>query len=360
MNNNNSRMNRYHNNNNNNVKKGNHTKKKLKKKRIIVLSILLIFFFLIGAGGFYVINTLGKLKTTKISKSNEDLGISEELVKKLDESGKDDKILNIALFGTDERSDKERGRSDAIMILTVDKEHNKLKISSIMRDSYVNIDGHGKDKLNHAYAFGGPQLAIKTLNQNYNMNIKDYASVNFYHLQDIIDAVGGIEVDIKKNEIGPVNSMMTELAQMGKYDPPFLKGAGVQTLNGKQALAYARTRHVGNGDFDRTERQRTVITALFDKIKSAGITKYPTIINKLLPMVETSLSKPSILKLGTDVLNAGISNMEQERFPVDGYYKDGGQMINGIWYLPFDRDATIQHLHKYIFDDIKPTPKKSN
>lgn len=354
----NTRMDKYHNNNNKRSKVSKKNKKKKKIRTIILTSLIFIFLFIIGASGFYVYNLLGKMKGDKISDNNEDLGISKDLTDKLGKSGKEKDIINIALFGTDERDKTEKGRSDAIMILTVDKEHNKLKLTSLMRDSYVKIDGHGKDKLNHAYAYGGPQLAIKTINQNFNLNIRDYATVNFYHMQDIIDALGGVDIDIKKDEIEPVNAMMNELAFAGKYKPPYLKSAGKQSLNGRQALAYARTRYVGNGDFDRTERQRIILNALFEKVKSAGISKYPSLINTLLPMVETSLSQAEILKLGTSVLTSGLSNLEQQRFPVDGYYKDGGQMINDTWYLPFDEKATVSQIHDYIFEDIKPTPKK--
>ena len=362
-----SRMEKYHDKNNKPVKnrstKGKPRKSKKPKKRskaskIILTSLLLVFLFILGVSFFYIFNILNGIKGQKISDNHDDLGINKELVQQLQESGKNKNITNIALFGTDERDSSEKGRSDAVMVLTIDTEHNKLKLSSLMRDSYVDIDGHGKDKLNHAYAFGGPQLAIKTINKNFNLNITDYATVNFYHLQDIIDVIGGIEIDVKKEEIEEVNKMMNELAFLGKYKPPFIKNPGLQTLNGKQALAYTRTRNIGNGDFDRAARQRTVLNALFNKVTSAGVTKYPAIINSVLPMVETSLSKAEILKIGTDVLTSGLKDLEQERFPVDGYFKDGGQTINGVWYLVYDIKQTSKQMYDYIFNDIKPQPKK--
>ncbi|MBB6698281.1 LCP family protein [Clostridium algidicarnis] len=333
-------------------------KKKKSKKRRVLLIICFILLFIIGVGVFYISDLSSKVNTKVISKNLKDLGINEDLQSNLKGKGKDD-IINIAFFGTDQRDKNEIGRSDAIMILTVDKDTKKIKLSSIMRDCYVKIDGHGKDKLNHAYAFGGPELSIKTLNQNFNLNIKDYASVNFSHLQDIVDAMGGVEVDITKEELQSINGMMNELADIDNYEPPYLSSPGKQTLNGKQALAYSRTRYIGNGDFDRADRQRTIINALFEKIKKAGVLKYPSIVNTLLPLVETSMESSEILKLGTDMLSAGIGNLEQERFPVDGYYKDGGEMIKGVWYLPFDSEATIKQMQDYIFNDKKPEPKKN-
>ncbi|MBS4536641.1 LCP family protein [Clostridium sp. D2Q-14] len=306
----------------------------MSKKKLILLGILAIFMgFLIG-GGFFVVSTMNKLDRESISTSNEDLGIDEDLEKELNEKNSD--VKNIALFGIDqEEESKERGRSDAIMILTVDDKHNKLKLSSIMRDSYVNIDGKGQDKINHAYAYGGPELAIKTINQNFNLNIKDYATVNFSTLPKIIDVVGGIEIDIKDYEVSRAG----------------VSNAGLQTLNGEQALKYSRIRYAGNGDFERTERQRTVLMSLFDKVKSRSLSSNITLANEILPMVKTNLSNSKIIGIGTDVLTNGSIVLETERFPKDGYHDD--QKIDGVYYLAFDEEATIQQMHDYIFEDKK-------
>ncbi len=333
-------------------------KRRRNKKRKILITIFFVLLLTVGIGIFYIFDLFSKVNTKNISKDLKDLGINENLQMDLKDKGKDD-IINIAFFGTDQRNENEVGRSDAIMILTIDKDTKKVKLSSIMRDSYVKIDGHGKDKLNHAYAFGGPELSIKTLNQTFNLNIKDYVSVNFSHLQEIVDAMGGVNVDVSKAELQAINGMMNELAGIENYTPPYLTSAGTQTLNGKQALAYTRTRYIGNGDFDRADRQRIIINALFEKIKKAGVIKYPSIVNKLLPLVETSMESGEILKLGTDMLGTGIGNLEQERFPVDGYFKDGGEMIKGVWYLPFDEAATKKQIQDYIFHDKKPEPKKN-
>ncbi|MDZ7548740.1 LCP family protein, partial [Clostridium perfringens] len=136
------------------------------------------------------------------------------------------------------------GRSDSIMILTLDSVHNKLKLTSIMRDSYVNIPGRGLDKINHAYAFGGPELAVRTLNENFDLNIKEFMAVDFTSLPTIIDKLGGVTINIIPEEISHI---------------PGITSAGNQVLNGKQALAYSRIRYASGGDYKRTERQRTVV-----------------------------------------------------------------------------------------------------
>ena len=165
-----------------------------KGKKITIWILGVILVVILGAVGgvyFYGNYLFNKLEKVEIDKDN--IGITEEVEEKLSQYS--DSIINIALFGVD-AVDGEAGRSDSIMIATIDTVHKKLKLTSIMRDSYVAIDGHGNDKINHAYAFGGPQLAIKTLNENFDLNIEDFAVVNFETLPKIIDKLGGIELDI--------------------------------------------------------------------------------------------------------------------------------------------------------------------
>jgi polyisoprenyl-teichoic acid--peptidoglycan teichoic acid transferase len=333
---------------------GRRKKKMDKKLKITLLVFTLILLFGLGAGGFYLSTIYNKLNIEKISKNPEELGINKDLEQKLQESGKSN-IINIALFGLDQRSVKERGRSDSIMILTIDKVHKKIKLSSIMRDSYVNIDGRGKDKITHAYAFGGPQLAVKTLNENFNLNIKDYVTVNFFGMTKIVDAMGGVTIDVKPSEVAVANNYVKNIAKLENVDPPLIDGPGKQRLNGIQAVAYSRNRYTGNGDYERTDRQRRVLAALMEKVKTLGVTKYPTVVSELLPYVLTNMSSVDIVKMGTDVLTSGTTNIDQERFPIDGYCK--GEKIKGIYYLTFDEAATKEQLYNFIFEDIKPTSK---
>ena len=301
-----------------------------------------IFILAVGGGYFYVTNILDKIENINLDESK--LGINDELSKKYG------KVQNIALFGVD-ATDGGHGRSDSTMILTIDREHEKLKITSLMRDSYVTIDGHGNDKLNHAYAFGGPELAIKTINQNFGLNIKDFATVNFSSLPKIIDTLGGINIDIDNEELKYINKYINELNRLNKTNAPNIKTqTGIQKLNGTQALAYCRIRYTSGGDYKRTERHREVLEKLFEEIKGVAIAKYPTILNDLMPMVKTSLSTNEILNLGTNMVNMGKS-LEQDRFPKDSDAKSA--MINGVYYLQFDKEATKDKLHKWIFEDIK-------
>jgi polyisoprenyl-teichoic acid--peptidoglycan teichoic acid transferase len=334
---------------------GKHKSNKKKRKKIIIISTFLIFLAVISVavGSFYA--ELSKIKTTELTKDNSALGISDEAQQKIQQEDPNNEIINIALFGVDRRTQSEASRSDSIMIATIDKKHKKIKISSIMRDSYVNVPGHGKTKLTHAYAYGGAQLAIRTLNENFKLNIKDYVTVDFFSLEKIINALGGVRIEVKNEEISSMNFYINEMSGLENVTPKYIAKAGTLDLNGMQAVAYTRVRYTANGDFERTERQRTILTALFNKVQQAGVSKYPSLVTTLLPYVETSLQSLDLISMGTSVLTSGTKTLEQSRFPLDNYGK--GQTINGVWYLVFDIKTTSDQLHKYIYEDIKPEAK---
>lgn len=325
---------------------------KIKLWMKILLSVFVITLLVVGGTFSYTFYQLSKIKTTKILKTNEALGIKPEISVTKEE---DKVITNIALFGLDRRDVSEPGRSDSIMILSIDEKHKKIKMSSIMRDTYVKVNGHGETKINHAYAYGGPQLAIRTLNENFDLNIKDYVTVDFFELGKLIDAIGGVIIDVKQDEVSLINGNMVEVANIEKKAISQITKPGPQTLNGLQAVAYSRIRYTAGGDFVRTERQRMVLAGLLTKIQSLGVTEFPSVVSKLLPYTETSMNNIDIIKLGTKVLTSNIRTLEQERYPVDGYCI--GKMMDSVWYLVIDMKATIDQLHGFIYDDIKPVPK---
>ena len=306
----------------------------MKKRSKVVLWILgvVISILLVTIGGIYSYGNHLFNKIEKIEIDKSDVGIKDEVEEKL--SAYSDSVINIALFGID-AEDGGVGRSDSIIIATIDTTHKKLKLTSIMRDSYVAIEGHGDDKINHAYAFGGPQLAIKTLNENFDLNIDDFVAVNFTTLPKIIDMLGGVTIDITSEEVSHI---------------PVIDAAGTYTLTGEQALAYSRIRYASGGDYVRTDRQRTVLSKVFDKVLSINFTQYPSLLSEILPMVQTNLDYSEILILGNEVLKMGVTTLEQERFPRDGYCE--GKMIDKIYYLTFDKENTVQQLHDYIFEDL--------
>ncbi|MBE6055090.1 MAG: LytR family transcriptional regulator [Clostridium sartagoforme] len=331
------------------IENNKHTKKRKKKKKKsigfkIFIGFLCVLLAIAVVGGGYVIGLLNKMDNVKLDKDN--LGIVEDDLKNYDNVNK---IKNIALFGLDS-TDGETGRSDSIMIATVDPVHNKLKLTSIMRDSYVYIDGHGQDKINHAYAYGGPELSIRTINENFGLNIEDFVSVNFSSLPKIINILGGVDIEITEEELEYINSYISDINNKeGTYSPQ-ITYAGLQHLDGTQALAYSRIRYTAGGDYKRTERQRTVIDALFTKLTSASVSSYNSLLNEILPYVQTNLNATDILSLGTKVLGIG-NNLEQDRFPRDGYGE--GATINGVYYLTFDVETAKQQMRDYLFNDIR-------
>ena len=332
------------------------TGKKTKKYAWIKWVVIAVIVLLIAAGAGYVASILGSYTHQELDK--DDLGISSNDESGLQDDGSTD-IVNIALFGVDTRTQGEKTRSDSMMILTIDKKHNKIKLTSLMRDTYVAIEGHSNTKLTHAYYYGGPQLAVKTINQNFGMNITEYATVNFQGMAEIIDAVGGVEIDITEAERQNANKSIKEQAAYG-MEPDYIEKAGLQTLTGTQAVAYARIRYVGNADFERTDRQRRVMEQLFNKALDMNPLQYPEFARKLLPYVETSLDIGEILDLSTIMLRD--VSMEQLRIPMDEHLIGSGSIrdSSGGSCLNVDLEAATKTIQEFIYDDIDPNaPEES-
>jgi polyisoprenyl-teichoic acid--peptidoglycan teichoic acid transferase len=313
----------------------------LKSKAGKVIAIILCIPILITASVYgYGRYQLSKVKTVAITETADQLEANTYVVETTDE--KPDKkldikpdIKNIAFIGIDAK-DKDGGqRSDTVMIATIDNEHKKIKLTSILRDTYVDIPDIGYSRMGHTYAYGGAVLTIKTINRNFKMDITDYVKVDFEGLSSIVDAVGGIKIDIKAYELPSMQSAG-------------IKKAGSYTLNGDQALAYSRIRHEGMKDYERTQRQRLVIEKVFEGIKNKGPAAFPAMVSKLLPYVETTLNSSDIIKLGTEALTSGIGKIEQARIPFDEYKKE--EYIKGEYYITMDTERTIELLHKFIYE----------
>lgn len=310
---------------------GKNRNNKSRKKKVMIWSLIIFLILIVsiyGIGYLYINNILKKVEIIEVNTEADNIGINPETEEEFKE------IRNIALLGIDSRGDDLVGRSDSIMILTLDSIHNKIKLASIMRDSYVNIDGYGMDKINHAYAYGGAELALKTLNENFDLNIKEVMVINFSSLINIIDKIGGINIDITDEEVSHISG---------------ISSSGNHLLNGNQALAYSRIRYATGGDYKRTERQRTVIKAIFNKLKNTELTKYPELVNEFLPYVKTNISSKDLLKLGTEFSRLASKELEQDRFPRDE--QGQGEIINGVYYLRFDMDTVKNSIRDYIFND---------
>lgn len=320
-------------------------KKNNKAIRYITTVLIIIVLFCLGIF-IYSYSQLNKIKSTKLPE--EEAAPKETPVQVKDGNGKDQnahKVTNILFLGVD----KLENASDSIMILSLDDSSKTVKMTSIMRDSYVFFGKDKINKINYAYHYGGPALSVKTVNDSFNMDIKDYIKVDFAALHKIIDSLGGIDIDIKKEEIDIINFYIRDIATIEKITPQPVTKAGLQRLSGLQAVAYTRIRYVGNQDYERTERQRRVLKLLFEKVKDVSLLSLPSIASNITPYLETSLDKGEMLSLGSKLISYGKKTISESRVPYDGYKSDA--MINDIYYMKWDRDKNIELLHKFIYLD---------
>lgn len=337
---------------------------KKKKRRRLWIWIPSVILLGLLCSGLYIGSKMMSYKHVPLHATDAELGIQPissqkgttdtKLLPSPSATPSEGKILNIALFGIDNRSEDERGRSDTMIILTLDFQLHKIKLTSLMRDLWVPIDSHGFGKLNAAYAYGGPKLAIKTINQVFGTDIRNYVSVDFFVLEKVIDLIGGIPMDIKPEEIKIINQYINEISAIQKKEPVHLTNSGTQSLNGIQAVAFSRVRYVGNGDFERTERQRRVLKAIEEKVNSMGAAKIPSLLMQVMPDVETSLSQSELLSLGYQYFQDGSMTTEEERFPIDGSWK-AGRSDAGAWIMKVDLGEIREQAQHYIYDNVKPS-----
>lgn len=312
-----------------------------RKPLIITISIVAAVLLIFGGIYFYTSSMLNKIKKVQIPQKNEDLGISSE-------PSEAKGVVNIVFFGLDRRNPDQASRSDSIMVVSIDNENKKVKVTSLMRDMYVPIPGKESNRINAAYAYGGPVLGIKTINTNFNLDIKNYVAVDFFGLEKLIDKVGGVQINVSAAEAKVLNSYLGELNNLNGDTTSNVK-AGLQTLNGRQAVAYSRIRYVGHADYERTERQRRVLNELFKKIKAQGTVKIPGIISQLLPYVETSLTNSEILDYTLECMKFNTNSIDQYRLPVDGSFKS--ESIRGMSVLVPDMEKNKSLLHEFIYGE---------
>lgn len=265
----------------------------------------------------------------------------------------DESITNIALFGLDTREGDTQSHSDCMMIVSVDNTRGKIKLISLMRDSLVNIDGHGEDKLNAAYFLGGPSLAIRTINENFGTDITEYIAVNFEQLVEIIDALGGVEINVETTEeLLELNRVIRDYGIEQGKEFAGVEQTGLQTLDGVQALCYGRIRKGGTGDdWARVERQSIVLEAMFTKVQEMSASELIGLMQKLVPYVTTSLSPTEMAPLIVGSVKNGVPTLEHTRVPLDGEWDYYGASSE---YILYDLDVAANHIHEYIYNDVFP------
>ncbi len=252
-------------------------------------------------------------------------------------------VINILLVGQDGREDVEGSRSDSMMLASVNKGTGKVKIVSLMRDMYVSIPGHDDNRINAAYSLGGVKLLEQTIENDFQVKIDGNVQIDFESFKTIIDKVDGVEIELSQEEADYLN---TAYWQNG-----WSLSAGVQTLNGDQALAYSRIRQVGNSDFQRTERQRTVLMTVFRKVKGQGKLKMLSLAKDIYPMLDTDIGIGDMISLGTTAIGMDESDIETYRLPIDGGYTN--QTIREMQVLVPDMEKNIAYLKELLFGETQ-------
>ena len=313
-------------------------KKPEKRRRLPVWAIILLILaavVMIGAACvyFYVQSQLGRINRVEADEqtvvapedeyfeSGETMAESMEIMwpedVKWDADAKtfaQEGVTNILLIGQDGHAWEGRTRSDSMIIVSINKNTKKIALTSLMRDMYVQIPGYSDNRINAAYAFGGMELLDETIAKNFSIKIDGNVVVNFDGFESVIDAIGGVDMELTEKEAEYINKR--------NKDKGWTLTEGLNHLDGEKALEYSRIRKVGDGDFERTDRQRRVLMEVFDKMKNISVTQLMELMNELFPLMTTDMSNSQILGLGVDVLSMGVDSLETYRIPADDMYDE--------------------------------------
>ncbi len=262
---------------------------------------------------------------------------------------RDPNVLNVLLIGTDARSTSERGRSDSMILVSINKQTKKLLMFSFLRDIYLYIPGVESTRLNHSYAYGGPELTMKTIEQNFGIEINKYVQVNFYSFIEVIDAVGGIDLTVTDDEAKLINDYLGEINKLvgDKKGSDRLKGGGNLHLNGKQALCYARIRYIGT-DFARTRRQRDVLNQVLEKVRNMELGELSGFLDETLPLITTNLTQSEIFSLLVNANEYSNYTRVADSIPLNQTYYF--MTVRGMSVIGIDFDANVNVLRKEIYN----------
>ena len=333
-------------------------KKKNKGLKIFLRVLIVIIVIILGiaiAGYSFVHSKLSKMKTEYIDKTA--IGISEEAKDSL--KG----YRNIALLGIDSRADDfgTGNRSDCIIIASINEKTKEVKLLSVYRDTYVYVTENGNkklDKITHAYSYGGAQNTLKSLNEALDLNITEYVTVNFDAVIAAVNALNGVEIDITSEELKYINDYIDATSQSSGVKSSHLSKAGRQTVDGVQAVAYSRIRYTAGGDYKRTERMRTVVTAMAKKAKTLSIGQLNKLADEILPRVSKNIENNDIIALIPSALSFDITESLGWPYNVKG-------ITTTAWYgVPVTLESNVIKLHKELFGQedykVSETVKEMN
>ena len=322
-------------------------KRKARQQRRIILFAVELIALVVLVGAIVAVSTIGKMERVHINEEN--IVFNESVEENQEMKG----YRNIALFAVDSRKGKlgKGQRTDTIMIASINQDTGDVKLCSVYRDTYLNLGNDKYNKANAAYAQGGPEQALNMLNWNFDMNITEYITVGFDALIEVIDALGGVQIDVAENEINDLNNYQRSMFVEDENDPlneniVKVTEPGLQTLNGLQATAYCRIRYVGD-DYGRTERQRKVLMACMDKAKQASPTTLVEILNSAIDDVSTNLDLGEMASILQDVNSYQI--VAQDGVPFESNRSTGNIGSKGDCVVPLDLTDNVTMLHEFLF-----------
>ena len=322
-------------------------KNKYKQILIAVFSVIIICVVVLGAGYMYIRANIYK-KTEPLTSEHLQAPVKtkEETIEYTEVEG----ITNVLLVGVDGIDfDEKYQRSDSMIIATLDSNKEKVKLTSLYRDTLVYIPGYGEEKMNLAFSLGGPELVMETIKYNFDVNIEKYIMINFAGFEAIIDQIGGVEIDVKEYQLHELNKYIGQAT--GGGDCPVEK-AGLQILNGKQVLSYARIRKGVGDDYERTERQREVLFKVVEKLQKTDVIKYFSIANKMLDYLRTNIGIMDGLNMAYTI--SKFSNLETEQLSIPVQELCVDEEVNGNMALRMDRYENALILNDFIFNDTLP------
>lgn len=320
---------------------------RLSMGRKIGVCVCGVLFMLVASGVVFVAAKLGKIDTQEIA--TEDIIINEEVVEQ-QKTDLGEGYLNVALFGVDSREgDLDKGtRTDCIIVASLNKKTKEIKMVSVYRDTLLDLSEGTLQKCNAAYSYGGPTQAINMLNMNLDLDIQKYVTVDFKAIADTIDLLGGLDIEVTKEEVKYIADFIGEtgdVAGRNRSDVHYVPGEGLQHLDGVQATTYARIRSTAGGDFTRTERQRIVIGKMVEKIKQSDLGTINSIIDKVFPTISTNFTSTEILTYASLFMEYTLG--ENTGFPID----KATDTISGLGsiVIPTDLTGNVKQLHEFLF-----------
>ncbi len=324
-------------------------KRKLRKRRrkrmiVVVLELIILAALSVVAYGMF---KLDKMEQTTLDE------------KKLDIYKDTGDYTNIALFGLDSREGELEGgvQSDCMMIASIDNNTNEVKLVSVYRDTLLQQKDGGYGKANSAYTKGGPEEAIALMNRNLDLDIKKYVSVNFNALADVVDALGGIDLDMTEEEVYWTNGYCTETSKVVGRKTTVLSGAGTHHVDGIQAVSYARIRYTSGDDFKRTERQRIILEKVMQKAKEAKLSTLNKILDEVLPQVSTNLTLANLMGMAANAVNYELGEMSGFPFTVTASEKI--KKHKGSYVVPVGLAKNVSELHQFLFGEESYTPSEN-